>query len=127
MPDVSILTSIKKNLGLAEDYTAFDPDLVLYINGVFARLNQLGIGPAQGYSIADKTPTWDLFLEDDLRLNSVKTYMTLRVRLLFDPPATSFVIAAMEKQIEEHEWTINVVREEDSWTDPLPVILVEDV
>ena len=117
----SILTSVKKNLGLDESYEFFDDDILLYINGVFSTLNQLGIGPELGFMIEDKDTTWDAYLDDDLRLNSVKTYMYLKVRLLFDPPVTSFAIEAMNQQAKELEWRLNVVREGDSWVDPNPV------
>lgn len=116
----SILTSTKKVLGLAEDYTAFDEDVIIYINGVFSTLNQLGIGPDAGFMIENADAEWSDFLGDDLRLNNIKTYIYLRVRMLFDPPSTSFLIAAMEKQIEELEWRINVQREGYAWSDPDP-------
>lgn len=111
MAGLSILTSVKKNLGLAEDYTAFDPDITLYINGVFSTLNQLGIGPDDGFMIEDKSTTWDELLGSEKRLNSVLTYVSLRVRMLFDPPALSHVKDAIERQILELEWRINVFRE----------------
>ena len=119
MTDDSILTSTKKVLGLAEDYTAFDQDVVLHINSVFSTLLQLGVGPEAGFMIEDKTAVWSDFLTD-IRLNNVKTYMYLRVRMLFDPPSTSFHISAMKEQIQELEWRINVYREEESWVDPSP-------
>ena len=114
----SILTSVKKNLGIDESYTFFDDDILLYINGVFSTLNQLGIGPDDGFAIEDDTATWDTYLADNLKLNSVKTYMYLKVRLLFDPPATSFAIEALNNQATELEWRLNVVREETAWVDP---------
>jgi len=114
----SILNSTKKVLGIAEDYTAFDVDIILHINSVFSTLNQLGIGPDDGFAIEDDTETWTTYLEGDLRKNSVKTYMALRVRMLFDPPTTSFHLEAMNRQIQELEWRLNVVREGDEWTDP---------
>jgi hypothetical protein len=113
----SILTSVKKILGIAESDTSFDVDVILHTNSVFSILTQVGIGPDDGFMIEDATPTWDAFVTDN-KLNSVKTYVYLRVRLLFDPPNTSFVIESMEKQIEELEWRLNVVREAVSWTDP---------
>jgi hypothetical protein len=116
----SILTSTKKNLGLGADYEAFDPDIVLYINGVFSTLNQLGVGPEQGFAIEDDAATWDAFIGTDPRLNSVKTYMYLCVRLLFDPPGTSYLIAAVEKQKQELEWRLNVYKEATNWVDPEP-------
>jgi hypothetical protein len=114
----SILTSVKKVLGLDASYTAFDEDLILHINSVFSTLNQLGIGPDDGFAIEDATDTWDDFLVGDLRKNSVKTYMYLKVRLLFDPPTTSFTQEAMKQQAQELEWRLNVVREGDEWVDP---------
>ena len=109
----SILTSTKKILGIDEDYEAFDVDVVTHINGVFSTLNQLGIGPEEGFMIDDKSDLWSDFLGDNLRLNNVKTYMYLRVRMLFDPPTTSYLIEALNTQVKELEWRINVNREEE--------------
>lgn len=114
----SILNSVKKNLGLAADYTAFDPDVLMYINSVFSTLDQLGVGPIDGFMIEDATTEWDTYLGDDPRTNHIKTYVYLRVKLLFDPPTTSYLITALEKQKEELEWRINVQREMVAWTDP---------
>ena len=111
----SILSSTKKTLGLAPEYTPFDHDVIMHINTVFSFLNQLGVGPAEGFMIEDDTATWDEFITD-ARLNSVKSYVYLRVRLLFDPPTTSFVLSAVQEQIKELEWRINVYRE--LYTDP---------
>lgn len=116
----SILTNIKKIVGITELDTSFDPDIIMHTNTVFAVLNQLGIGPTDGFVIEDATPTWDDFLDGDKRLNMVKTYVYLRVRLLFDPPQTSFVIESLNKQIEELEVRMSIVREGDSWVDPKP-------
>jgi hypothetical protein len=118
--DDSILTSTKKALGLAEDYTAFDPDIIMYINSVLSTLNQLGIGPNLGFMIEDKEALWDTFLGSDPRLNNIKSYVYLRVRMLFDPPQTGYHTTAMENQIKELEWRINVQREDEQWTNPLP-------
>lgn len=115
----SILTSVKKILGIAESDTSFDVDVLLHINSVLSILDQVGVGPEGGFAIEDAGPTWDDFVTDK-RMNSVKTYVYLRVRLLFDPPNTSFVIESMNKQIAELEWRLNVVREGDSWVDPDP-------
>jgi hypothetical protein len=116
----SILVDIKKVLGIAEDYTDFDVDIIMHINSVFDTLNQLGVGPEDGFAIEDATAVWDDFLGADARVfNSTKTYIYLRVRLLFDPPSTSFVITSMNEQIQQLEWRINVQREGVSWTDPL--------
>lgn len=114
----SILTETKKVLGIEEDYTAFDPDITMHINSVFATLNQLGIGPEGGYAIVDKTDTWDAFIGTNVKYNSVKTYMYLKVRIFFDPPATSFGIEAIKKQADEFEWRLNVLREGTDWVPP---------
>jgi hypothetical protein len=116
----SILTSTKKVLGIDDSYTAFDEDIILHINSVFSTLNQLGIGPDDGFAIEDDTATWDTYLDGDLNKNSVKTYMYLKVRLLFDPPTTSFTQEAMKQQAQELEWRLNVVREDTEWVDPDP-------
>lgn len=107
----SILNSVKKTLGIDAAYDAFDPELVIHTNSALSTLTQLGIGPVGGLTISDHTTTWDEFGVDDARLNSVKTYVYLKVRLVFDPPGTSYLIKAMEDQIRELEWRINVTRE----------------
>lgn len=116
----SILTETKAALSLDDSYTVFDIEIQMYINSAFATLNQLGLGPDGGFEISDKTATWDAFLGDDKRLNPVKTYVYLRTRLLFDPPTTSYLIDALDKQRLELEWRLNVVREEDTWVEPTP-------
>lgn len=122
----SILTSTKKILGIAEDYTVFDPDIITHINTAFSTLTQLGVGPAEGFMIEDDTPVWVDFIGDDLQYNSVKSYVFLRVRQLFDPPSTSYLIAAYERQIQELEWRLNVHREETGWVDPDPDPIYDD-
>lgn len=114
----SILDDTKKILGIDSSYTAFDLDLITHINSVFTTLNQLGIGPLQGFRIEDNTSKWEEFIGDDLNLNSVKTYVYLRCRLLFDPPTNSFLIKSLDEQIREMEWRLNVHREEEVWTEP---------
>jgi hypothetical protein len=111
----SILTSTKKVLGIEETYTAFDVDILMHINSVFSTLHQLGIGPVEGFLVEDVEPTWETFLGTDKRLNSVKTYTYLKVRILFDPPATSYLIESLRKQAEEFEWRLNVMRENSVW------------
>lgn len=119
----SILTSTKKILGIEEEYTAYDLDIITHINSVFSTLSQLGIGPEAGFAIEDAATTWDTFLGTDPNLNAVKTYVYLRVRMLFDPPSTSYAQDSMRKQIEEIEWRLNVYREGTAWIDPtLPVL-----
>lgn len=106
----SILTSTKKILGLSESYTAFDMDIILHINSVFSILNQLGVGTAN-FSIEDDSSKWDDFIGDADGMNMVRSYVFLKVRLLFDPPPTSFAIDAMKNQISEYEWRISSQRE----------------
>lgn len=118
----SILESVKKILGIDPSYEAYDVDIIMHINSVFARLNQLGIGPDEGFAIEDATATWDDFLGTDLRLNNVKTYTYLRVRLLFDPPSTSYAVEAAKEQIKEYEVLINTYREGYAWVDPSPPV-----
>jgi hypothetical protein len=114
----SILNSVKMNLGLTEDYDVYDASLTLYINAVFSTLHQLGVGPEDGFEITGPSEEWDDLLEGDKRYNSVKSYVTLRVRLLFDPPQTSFLDAAFDRQIKELEYRIREQREEDTWVAP---------
>lgn len=116
--ETSILTSTKKILGIAEDYNVFDLDILTHINATLAILNQLGIGPVDGLYIQDEGPVWsDLGLPQD-QMNMVRTYVFLRVRMLFDPPTTSFLIDATNKQLEEFETRLSYLRED---TIPLPV------
>lgn len=121
----SILKSTKKILGIADDYTVFDLDILTHINTAFSTLTQLGVGPSEGFMIEDEDAEWVDFLGEDLILNSVRSYVYLKVRQLFDPPQTSYLIAAMEKQIAELEWRLNTHREATEWTDPDPPDLDE--
>jgi len=108
----SILTSIKKLLGIEEDYEQFDVDIIMHINTIFTVLTQLGVGPSAGFSIKDKTATWEDFLGSaSTNIISAKTYMALRVRLLFDPPTSSVVIEAIKETIKELEWRLTVATE----------------
>ena len=104
----SILTSIKKLLGIEEEYTQFDNDIIMHINSVFLNLTQLGVGPAEGFLIEDDTATWEDFIGDSNQLQAVKSYMYLKVKLLFDPPLSSSVIESMNRMIAELEWRLNV-------------------
>lgn len=104
----SILKTIKKLLGISDEETHFDTDIIMHINSVFSILHQLGVGPDESFSIQDDTATWDDFIEDDNNFNDVRTYIYLKVRLLFDPPSSSSVMSAMERQISELEWRLNV-------------------
>lgn len=106
----SILTSVKKLLGITEEYEQFDQDIILHINSVFLTLAELGIGPVGGFSIEDSTQEWSEYISDnDLLLNAVKSYMYLKVRLLFDPPSSSAVMELMKEQAKEFEWRMNVM------------------
>lgn len=107
----SILTSIKKLLGITEDYTQFDVDVMTHINTVFIILNQLGVGPTKCFSISDKEAVWSDFLGDDPEFESVKSYMYLKVRMLFDPPTNSNAMEASKRMIEELEWRLFVSAE----------------
>jgi hypothetical protein len=121
----SILTGTKKILGLDEDYTAFDLDVITHINSAFATLSQLGIGPAEGFMIEDATAVWTDFVSGDLGLNMIRTYIFLKVRMVFDPPTLSYMVDAMAQQIKELEWRINVHREDISWVSPFPTVEAE--
>jgi hypothetical protein len=114
----SILDSTKKILGIDASYTHFDLDIMTHINTVFTDLYDLGVGPPAGFMIEDKEAVWGDFTSDDLLLNSIKSYMYLRCRLMFDPPGTSFAIASIEKQIASLEWRLNVRREDAEWVPP---------
>ena len=107
----SILTSIKKLLGITEEYEHFDQDIIIHINSVFMILNQLGVGPSNGFSITDKTAVWSDFLSDETGIESVKSYIYLKVRLLFDPPTSSAVMESMNRMICELEFRLNVSAE----------------
>ena len=104
----SILTSIKKLLGYEEETTAFDDDIIMHINSVFADLAQIGVGPSEGFSISDAVKTWRDYIGNDLSVANVKQYVYLKVRLVFDPPTNSSVLASMERTIEKLEWRLNV-------------------
>lgn len=104
----SILTSIKKLLGIAEEDTNFDQDLIMHINSVFMILTQLGVGPSKGFSIKDENDVWSDFIPEQSPLEAVKTYVYMKVRLMFDPPLSSAVVDAINRNISELEWRLNV-------------------
>ena len=110
--EASILISVKKVLGIAPEYTAFDEDILMHINTALSTLTQLGIGPAAGYTVDGTDDDWDdLFGATEHPLNAIKSYIFLRVRMLFDPPQTSYLIDAMTRQVNELEWRLNIHRE----------------
>lgn len=106
----SILNSVKKKLGIQEDYTHFDEDIIIDINSVFMILNQLGVGPDEPFTIEDEDSYWDDFI-DNTRIEAVKSYMYMRVRLMFDPPTSGFLVDSLKKQIDELEWRMLVQAE----------------
>lgn len=108
----SILTSIKKMLGIEEEYDCFDSDLIMHINSVFSILTQLGVGPSDGFMIYDKTTRWVDFFSDTSQLMLIKSYIFLKVKLLFDPPLSSAIMEVYKLQISEYEWRLNVIAEE---------------
>ena len=110
----SILTSIKKLLGIEEHYDHFDLDIITHINSAFMVLNQLGVGPEEGFSIEDKIKTWSDFIGDQSNIESVKSYVYFKVRLAFDPPQMGYLVDAIKNQISELEWRLNVQTEGDN-------------
>ena len=104
----NILDSIKKLLGIDEADLNFDQELIMHITSVFMVLNQLGVGPVGGFKISSNEEVWTDFVGTRLDLESVKSYIYLKVRLLFDPPQNSFLVGSIEKQIEEQEWRLQV-------------------
>lgn len=109
----SILDSIKKLLGIQIDENAFDNDIIIHINSVLAALTQMGIGPEEGYAISGSNEKWSDFVGNDKRLSSIKTYIYLKVRIIFDPPASSAIMDAYKQQIQEFEWRNYIVKDHD--------------
>ena len=108
----SILTSIKKLLGIAEEYNHFDADIIMHINTVFMTLNQLGVGPTECFHIEDDLAVWgDFISSDDANFEGVKSYVYLKVKLLFDPPLSSAVLESTNRMINELEWRLNEAAE----------------
>ena len=115
----SILLATKRTLGLADDYVVFDQEIILHINSVLGTLTQLGIGPELGFMITGDTETWEDLIGPgpavdsyEIRYNMVKSYMYLRVRMVWDPPSVGYVLTAWQEQIKELEWRINTARED---------------
>jgi hypothetical protein len=111
MATASILDGTKKALGIGPEFDDFDPDIIMHINSTLATLNQIGVGPVDGFAIEDKEASWEDFIGDSKVMNFVKSYMYLKVRLLFDPPATSFALDSMKRQADEFEWRLLVAAE----------------
>lgn len=105
----SILTSIKKLLGIEETYEHFDADILIHINTVLAILTQIGVGPSDGFTISDKSATWFDFLGKNVnQLVGVRSYIYMKVRLIFDPPTSSAAVESMTRMVEELEWRLHV-------------------
>lgn len=104
----SVLTDVKKSLGIAEDETHFDHDIVLDINASLLSVNQIGIGPGKGFMIKDKTNTWQELLGTREDLEAVKTLVYMKVKLMFDPPANSFLLESINKTIDELTWRLSI-------------------
>lgn len=116
----SILDTTKKMLGLDAEYDAFDIDVITHINSTFAQLSQIGAGPKEGFAISGSETLWTEYLQDNVLLNFIKSYMYLKVRLWFDPPTTSFDLTAKTEQIKELEWRINVAADKAPPVTPPP-------
>jgi hypothetical protein len=125
-PD-SILDSVKKMVGFDPDYTVFDLDIVILINSAFGSLQQLGVGADTGFVITDNTTLWQQYVSQFAYLGMVKTYIFMAVRLAFDPPANSFGITAIQDQLEQLAWRINVAAEQVTPpSDPFAVQEIEE-
>lgn len=110
MEESSILASVKKLLGIAYDYHHFDSDIILQINSAFSTLNQLGVGPEQGYHIDGDSNLWTEFINDD-RLNFAKTFVQIKVKLAFDPPTSAALMDSYNRQLDELTWRLSIVNE----------------
>lgn len=113
----SILTSIKKMIGIEEADTTFDGDIIVHINTVFMTLKQIAVGPKEGFYIEDNSATWEEYIPDPVALQAVKSYMYLKVKLLFDPPQSSAVMESMNRQASELEWRLNADADVEDTTD----------
>jgi hypothetical protein len=110
----SILTSTKKILNVGADDLNFDLDIITHINSAFSTLNQLGIGPSNGFSIEDDSTEWSDYGVPEVQLHLVKDYIYMKCRLLFDPPGTSFLLKVYEEGIKEKEWRLTVLKDEEN-------------
>lgn len=109
--DDSILKSIKRLLGPGAEQTEFDQEILMDINGVFFELQQLGVGPEEGFTIYDESEEWIDFTTNKKLLSAIKPYMYLKVKLIFDPPTSSSVLTSFENMVNRFEWRINVAAE----------------
>ena len=104
---MSILNDVKQSIGIVPDYEAFDPQLIICINSVFSTLHQLGCGPSEGFVIDGPNEEWDEYIESD-RLNFIRSYVIMKVHVMFDPPTSSIASEAFKSEIDKQEWLINV-------------------
>lgn len=107
----SILLTIKKLLGIMEDYTVFDEDIIVHINSSLMTLNQIGVGGEKPFLITGKEQNWNELSDNIEYLQAIKTYIYISVRLIFDPPSSSYVLTALKEQLKEYEWRINIMGE----------------
>lgn len=123
----SILKSTKKVLQISPDDDSFDLDVITHINSAFSTLTDLGVGPAEGFTIEDENPEWDDFVPvgEKTQHSRVKTFVFLHTRLAFDMPTASYMLAAAQKQLEEVTWRLNVNREGADWVDP-DILIVDN-
>jgi hypothetical protein len=110
----SILNSIKKLHGISEEDTSFDTDMLIHINNVFMILNQLGVGPSDGFYIEDDVATWDDYVPNKFITRSIQSFMYIKVRLVFDPPASPTIVDALKSSAKEDEWRIVLWAEQHS-------------
>lgn len=103
----SIFLTIKTMLGFSEEDDTFDTDILININSSIMRLNQLGLGPKEGYHITGKDETWNDYIGESKKLEATKLYIYERARLVIDPPSSSFVLEALKEDCKELEWRIN--------------------
>lgn len=115
MMDNSILNSIKSKLGVESEYDVFDSDIIDYVNSVFNTLTRLGVGPKSGFYIVDEDATWEDY-DCNIAIPQIKAYMYCKVRMLFDPPTNGTLVDALNKQIAEFEWTMNIEAENNEYS-----------
>lgn len=108
MNNSSILNDVKEAIGIMPDYTVFDQTLIMHINSVFMILHQMGVGPDAGFRLSSGNETWDEFMpSSNIDFESVKSYICMKVRLLFDPPSSSSHMDCIKQAIQEFEWRLN--------------------
>lgn len=117
MNNDNILQSIKKLIGIYEDDTSFDQDLIIHINTIFSILKRLGVGPTEGYKLKTGTEEWSEFTKDDNNLEAVKSYIYVKVKLVFDPPSNSMATESLKNMAQELEWSLNVMAESEVYNE----------